>query len=78
MPSEIFGESKYFGSGQKRTVVPVCFFGTVPITSSRVVSVAVLERHAWIWPSRRIVTSTRVDRALTTETPTPCRPPENW
>ena len=28
------------------------------------------------WPSRRISTSRRSDSALTTETPTPCRPPE--
>ncbi len=27
-------------------------------------------------PSRQTRTSTREDRALTTETPTPCRPPE--
>ena len=28
------------------------------------------------YPSRRISTSSRSDSALTTETPTPCRPPE--
>ena len=30
--SENFGVSKYFGSGQKRSVVPVCFLPTVPTT----------------------------------------------
>src|SRR5690606_21260716 len=29
-------------------------------------------------PSLQISTSIRVDRALTTEMPTPCRPPETW
>ena len=28
------------------------------------------------WPSRQIVSSSHSDSALTTETPTPCRPPE--
>ena len=28
----IFDESKYFSSGQNRNVVPVCFFGTLPVT----------------------------------------------
>ena len=28
------------------------------------------------WPSRQIVRWSHSDRALTTETPTPCRPPD--
>src|ERR1700690_2414625 len=37
---------------------------------------AALERHAVeFWP-RATSTSSRADSALTTETPTPCRPPE--
>ena len=35
-----------------------------------------VERDAYSEPSRHTFTSTRVESALTTETPTPCRPPD--
>ena len=76
--SEIFGESKYFGSGQKRTRVPVCFFGTVPTASSGDERSPCRKAMRNSWPSRRMLTSTFDESAFTTDTPTPCRPPENW
>src|SRR5215471_228423 len=30
----------------------------------------------WVWPSRRMVSLSQSESALTTDTPTPCRPPE--
>ena len=71
-------ESKYLASGQKCTLVPVLRLPTLPMTSS---SLALKPSAKLIWyslPSRLTVTTTRVDRALTTLMPTPCRPPENW
>src|SRR5690606_20184591 len=76
--SENVGESKYFGSGQKRTVVPVLFFGTLPTTSSLPLRSPPTKLMLYSLPSRRIQTSRFFDSALTTDTPTPCRPPENW
>ncbi|MNH17652.1 hypothetical protein D3C81_1287420 [compost metagenome] len=75
---ENLGESKYFGSGLKYTLVPVLRLPTEPTTSS---SLALKPSAKVIWyslPSRLTRTRTWVDRALTTEMPTPCRPPENW
>ncbi len=75
---ENFGESKYFGSGAKYTLVPVLRLPTVPTISS---SEALKPSLKVIWyslPSRLTRTRTSVDSALTTEIPTPCKPPENW
>lgn len=75
---ENLGESKYLGSGVKYTLVPVLRLPTVPTTSS---SLALKPSAKVIWyslPSRFTRTRTWVDRALTTEIPTPCKPPENW
>ena len=65
---------KISSSGLKRIRVPflrdgpTCWIG--PCTWPRLNDC----RHSW--PSRQTVTSSRSDRAFTTETPTPCRPPE--
>src|SRR5690606_20389755 len=74
--TEIFGESKYCGSGQKRMVVPVLFLPTVPTTSSLPRFLPFTKLRLCSLPSRRIHTSRFFDSAFTTDTPTPCRPPE--
>jgi hypothetical protein len=74
--AEYLGVSKYLGSGQKRMVVPVLRWPTVPVTFSFSFKNPSSKAMAYCLPSRLISTSSRVDRALTTETPTPCRPPE--
>ncbi len=75
---ENFGESKYFGSAQKCTLVPVLRLPTLPTISSSLALKPSAKRMRYSLPSRLTVTTTWVDKALTTEMPTPCRPPENW
>src|SRR5690606_9146150 len=75
---ENVGLSKYEGSGQKRIVVPVLLLPTFPTTSSLPRRLPFAKLMLYSWPSRRIHTSRCFDSALTTDTPTPCRPPENW
>src|ERR1700732_3580744 len=70
------GESKYLGSGQKRRVVPVLRWPTVSTTLSREVFWPSAKAIWCTWPPRRTQTSSFEERALTTETPTPWRPPE--
>ena len=70
------GESKNFGSGQKRTVVPVLRWPTVSTTLSPEVLAPSAKPMWWTWPPRLTQTSSFEERALTTETPTPWRPPE--
>ena len=72
----IFGESKYFGSGWMRTVVPVLRWPQSPIRLSGSVTKPAPKAMWWMPPPRLISTSRRIDSALVTETPTPCRPPE--
>ncbi len=66
--------SKISSSGRKRTRVPVDWDS--PTTSTPVTGLP----RSYFWrqslPSRLTVTSRNSDRALTTDTPTPCRPPE--
>ena len=76
--TEIFGESKYDGSGQKRRMVPVLRLPTVSTTSRSAVFSPPANSIRCTSPSRLTNTSSFFDRALTTDTPTPCRPPENW
>ena len=52
-------------------------YSTVPVTVSSDTLLPCSNAISYTLPSRRIVTSTRLDRALTTEMPTPCKPPEN-
>ena len=68
--------SKNFGSGQKRTVVPVLRWPTVPTTSSFEETLPSLKLMLYSLPLRLIQLSSCFDNALTTDTPTPCRPPE--
>src|SRR6187399_2482706 len=68
--------SKNFGSGQKRTVVPVLRWPTVPTTSSFEETLPSLKLMLYSLPLRLIQHSSCFDSALTTDTPTPCRPPE--
>ncbi len=69
--------SKTLPSGQKVTVVPVRPRGASPTTSSLLVGTPPLAKVIW-WclPSRSTSTMSLVDRAFTTDTPTPCRPPD--
>ncbi len=69
--------SKISESGRKVIVVPtassLAIFPTIsmsPVGSPRSNSCR------WILPSRRTSATSRSESALTTETPTPCRPPE--
>ncbi len=73
----MLGESKYFGSGQMRTVVPVRFafiFSLFNLLLSSPPSNAI----EWRNPSLYTVTSQRLESAFDTATPTPCSPPEMW
>ena len=65
---------KMLSSGRNQTVVPVPF--TLPITSS-FFFVSPLSNAMWCFlPSRSTHTSSFFDSAFTTDTPTPCNPPE--
>ena len=69
--------SKIDGSGQNVTVVPLWLRGEGPTTSSLPTGFPPLTNSIrWCWPSRSTSTMSRRDRALTTDTPTPWRPPE--
>ena len=77
--------SKMDASGQKVTVVPVLgspvlrSLGAGPVSVTLRLSLPPFSNSASQWlPSRSISSRSRLDRALTTETPTPCRPPETW
>ena len=64
-------------SGQKATVVPVRPLGAGPVTSSLVLAFPPSWNSIrWCLPSRSTSTTNRFDRALTTDTPTPCSPPD--
>ena len=76
--SENATESKNFGSGQKRTVVPLTPRLALPTTSSLETVRPSLKEMLYSLPSRRTQQSRFFDSALTTDTPTPCRPPEYW
>ena len=69
--------SKYLPSGQARTRVP---WALSPLSAGFVLSFSITLPSAKlrvdIWPSRHTVTSRRLERALVTDTPTPCKPPE--
>ena len=56
----------------------VVVFATLPTTSSLLRRSPSAKLMLYSLPSRRIQTSRFFDSALTTETPTPCKPPENW
>src|SRR3984893_18179503 len=75
--TENLSESKNFGSGQKRTVVPVLRAPTVPTMDSFESILPSLKLMLYSLPPRLILQSRCLESALTTETPTPCRPPEN-
>ncbi len=67
--------SKTVGSGQNVTIVPVRFesaFRTMRPVGFPPFSNAI----SHLPPSRWISSSSRVESAFTTDTPTPCRPPE--
>src|SRR3546814_4778359 len=68
--------SKYLGSGQTRTRVPV-FLRPTGSSSCRGVSTSPPAKiNSCVAPSRQTRTSSLLDKALVTDTPTPCRPPE--
>src|SRR5688572_24006840 len=74
---ENLSESKNFGSGQKRTVVPVFLWPTEPTTSSFDAALPSLKLMLYSLPPRLTQHSRCFDSAFTTDTPTPWRPPEN-
>ena len=61
--------------GRKRTCVP-CPPSASPTASSGLAATPSWKRMKCFLPPRQMVRSSSDDRALTTETPTPCRPPE--
>ncbi len=72
---------KVSAEGKKVTLVPVSGsplgrFGASPVTFRGDTASPLAKRISWILPSRQIFRSSQSDRALTTLTPTPCRPPE--
>src|SRR5690349_19680776 len=68
--------SKNLGSGQNRTVVPVLRWPTLPTTSSLDEIFPSLNPMLYSLPLRLIQHSSCFDSAFTTDTPTPCRPPD--
>ncbi len=77
--------SKTEPSGQKVTVVPVLgspvvrSFGAGPVALIFCLTLPPFSNSAsQCWPSRSTSSTSRVERALTTEIPTPWRPPETW
>ena len=69
--------SMMVGSGQKRISVPVRPRGAGPVSLSLVWILPPLAKSMkWCLPPRSISTSRRSESALTTEMPTPCRPPD--
>src|SRR5690606_6999024 len=70
-------DSKNCGSGQKRTVVPVLFLPTSPTTCSFEEAFPFLKRMLYSLPPRLTQHSRFFYSALTTDTPTPCKPPLN-
>lgn len=62
-------------SGRKQTEVPVRA-SLIGFDVSSVAGVPRSKRWEYSFLSRKTVTSNHSDKALTTETPTPCKPPE--
>ena len=67
---------KTSGSGQNRIIVPV-FLVALPFVSF-FVTLPREKAIVHVEPSRRTVASSFSESAFTTDTPTPCRPPEIW
>ena len=63
-------------SGLKETVVPRSFVS--PVTVSSCVLSPRAKAISCTLPPRRTCTLSHSESALTTDTPTPCKPPENW
>ena len=61
--------------GRKVTSVPVAVAGFAGLDERRVGTPWVND-ISWIPPLRRTLSFSQADSALTTETPTPCRPPD--
>src|SRR6476659_6345598 len=74
----MLGESKYFGSGHSLTTVPLRLslgaFSSFNLLFNSPPSNAI----EYFLPSLKTTTSQRLESALDTATPTPCRPPEMW
>ena len=73
--------------GRNVTLVPVSELAGLPVSRRRASARAPVtfnevtasprsKRISWVLPSRQILSWRKSDRALTTDTPTPCRPPE--
>ena len=87
--SKVVSLVKICGSGQNRIRVPVRFFGTEPRgcrpvlrvkgasgpSPSKIPGTPRRKDIPYVLPARSTSTSRRADSALTTEAPTPCRPP---
>ena len=61
--------------GMKVTSVPVSL-PAVPVTRSGASATPWVNDISWTSPLRRTLSFSQTDSALTTETPTPCRPPD--
>src|SRR5436189_6140018 len=73
----MLGESKYFGSGQSLTTVPVrvsFIFSERNLVFSSPPSKTIEYFSLFL----KTTTSQRFDSAFDTATPTPCRPPGMW
>ena len=68
------------GDGRNEIDVPVFALpsstGASPVTASLSSASPSTKRMAQVLPSRQIVRDSHCDSALTTETPTPCKPPD--
>ena len=69
-----FVEVKISFDGKKVIFVP--FFLVFPISFNGFTELPLLKAIKYSLPSRKMFNSNLSERALTTETPTPCKPPE--
>ena len=66
---------KVLGEGRKVTSVPLLLFA-LPTGLSGATATPSRNSMKYSLPSRQMVSLSQLDSAFTTETPTPCRPPD--
>ncbi len=74
--AESSSSSKISASGKNEIVVPVSPFSTSPTTARSALGTPRVNSCRYSLPPRRTSATSHSERAFTTETPTPCNPPE--
>ena len=62
--------------GSPAFACPAGRFGASPVTLSEETASPRSKRISWTLPSRQIFSCSQSESAFTTDTPTPCRPPD--